>query len=298
MIQAGSITLWVVVMLVIFAVLLTASLQFITRQSHATIIQEQEEQAFAAAEGGVHQTVWLLNSGAKTLSDLNTTTVADEPVANSNGDVVARFTLGFSGIDARGVTVLSTGRDEGQPRVCQIVQARVTRVDSGGFSITGWEHLVSTNCRPAPPVTTGGAAGSPVNPITLDNNNHSGQLQSSQIVHHYTFNAPAGTKFRFIAIGQNFTPTLKLQDSTGVVMAEAGFAHQLAHVRWTGMLYGLQESLRASLQNTGDTSPAGCGAAVYQACILWASTDAGPYYLELGSSTAKVGAFELKTEIQ
>lgn len=284
--EAGAITLWVVVFLVIFAVMLMASLQYVTRQSHATIIQEQEEQAFAAAEAGIHQALWLLNSGAQTSLSLVTTTV-DQEVKNSAGDVLARYNLTFSDERDDHIRVESLGRDAAVSSVCQVVRADIDKVSAGGFVISSWEHAVSGSC-PATTTTT----------IALP-----GQVNDTLIgagfVSYYQFSGQAGDKIRITVESTAFTPQLTLYDPNGDRLAEAGGAFRLAHVRLEARLRQIQDNLRAQL---GGPPTSGCSTNLYILCFPNNINDDFPlpldgiYRLEISSTGPAVGQFTLKTE--
>lgn len=300
--QVGSVTLWVVVFLVIFAILLMASLQFANRQSHATIVQEQEEQAFAAAEGGVHQALWLLNSGTETTTSLEALVVAED-VSNSAGEVVARYSLSFSDVTADQIRVESMGRDAEVPQVCQVIAALLRRAGSGGFVIETWEHSVSADC-----ATPSGPVSAPLIvpiPITLGDTDPSRSLTASTPVQYYTFSGVAGNRIRLKARSSTFTPFLTLTDPTGVPIADAGQAFRLAHVRFEARVRQIQDNLLTSI---GWPGGGGCNSSLYNACIpsdienpdpaisYFGLPQTGAYVLELRSTTPAVGAYTLETE--
>lgn len=300
--QAGSVTLWVVGVLVLFAVLLSASLQFITRQSHATIIQEQEEQAFAAAEGGIHHALWLLNSGSQTIASLPGIVVDREPLTNSTGEVVARFSLRFEAPASDRVTVTATGSDEVQPDICQIIRAQIGPAASGGYAIADWEHLIEADCVPTSP-GVGRLAAAPT-AITLGST-HDAALTDAEPVHDYTFTVSAGDQIRLTVQSSTFTPRLTVTDAAGVVVAQYGEEWQLAHVRYEARLRQIQDSL-TTFAGRG-TDDGGCASSIYTACIprdlegspldaWWSPPADGTYQVEIGIVTGQVGDYRFETE--
>lgn len=288
--EAGAITLWVVVFLVIFAIMLMASLQYVTRQSHETIIQEQEDQAFAAAEAGIHQALWLLNSGTETPLTL-ATTVVENDVTNSTSEVLARYNLTFSDVRSDHIRVESFGRDAAAPQVCQVVRADIDQAAAGGFVISSWEHAVSGSC----PAVAGPAA---TKTIVLGNKDNE-TLTAAKLVSRYQFSGQAGDKIRITVQGTGFTPQLSLFDPKGVLIAEAGGAYRLAHVRLAARLRQIQDNLTAQL---GGPSTKGCSNFLYHMCIPYDINNYfellsdGIFRLEVSSTTLDLGDFELKTE--
>lgn len=287
--EAGAITLWVVVFLVIFAIMLMASLQYVTRQSHETIIQEQEEQAFAAAEAGLHQALWLLNSGGQTPLNLAATEV-DEEVTNSTGEVLARYKLKFSDERDDHIRVESFGRDAAVPSVCQVVRADIDKVAAGGFVISSWEHAVSGACP-----TAGSAAARTVGLPGMAND----ALAAAGSVSYYQFAGQAGDKIRIMVQSTAFTPQLTLYAPSGTLLAEAGGAFRLAHVRLEARWRQIQDNLTAQL---GRVPTTGCSTSLYILCFPYDINDYfvlpqdGNYRLEISSTGSVVGQFRLETE--
>lgn len=299
----GSTTLWVVVFLVIFAVLLAASLQFITRQSHATIVQEQEEQAFAAAEAGLHHTLWLLNSGTATVASLSSTTIVNEPVTNSAGEVVARFSLTFSDVQPTSLTVTALGLDAVRADICQSVTGVISAAPAGGYVLSRWDHTITASC----PAGSGpGGATVTTFPITLINQFIAKALSAGEPIHRYVFSGASGDQVRFKVRSTLFTPLITLRDPAGVVIASAGHEWRLAHVRYEAALFRWQENLLAAVGVPLTSLPsASCLSSIYVACIprniddpnQWYTLPAdGLYQLDLVSSNLTFGSYTLETE--
>lgn len=303
--QRGSATLWAVMFLVIFAVLLSASLQFITRQAHTTIVQEQEEQAFAAAEAGLHHVLWLLNSGTETIPSLSAKTIVHEPVINDAGDVVAHFSLTYSNLQPNGLTVASVGSDAGRVDICQSITGIVSAAPAGGYVLTQWDHTVTANC-PAP-AGSGKSGGSIATfPINLINQLIPKNLSAVEPSHRYVFSGSNGDLIRLKVRSTEFTPLITLKDPAGVVIASAGHEWRLAHVRYEATLRRWQDNL---LAKTGAPLLAvpNCNSSVYLACIPrdiddlneWYTLPVdGLYQLDLVSSNLILGSYSLETEKQ
>ncbi len=307
--QRGSTTLWVVVFLVIFAVLLTASLQFVTRQSHATIVQEQEEQAFAAAEAGLHHVLWLLNSGTETITSLPGKTIVDEPMTNKEGEVVARFSITFSNATPQGIVVTAVGSDAVRADICQSINADIAATPAGGYIFTRWDHILSPVC-----ATAAGSA-AVLDPaggriittsLSLQEHNLTKPLEAAETVHRYIISVdpkdvPADIRIKVSS--NSFTPALSLKDPSGTEVAYAGQEWRLAHVRYEAAVRRWQENLTASI-GRGLGGPT-CDSSQYLACIprdleshnTWFTlVSPGLYQLDITSVDTTRGTYTLKTE--
>lgn len=283
-------------MLVIFASLLAAALQFINRQSHATILQEQTEQAFAAAEGGLHHVVWLLNSGEEAMTTLPG--ILNEPMTNSAGETVATFFLSFSGVSASSITVTAVGRDGGVPDICQVIIARVVASPAGGYSLSDWNHQGGADCASAP----GASASSPgivTTSIALDTPQQTvdKSFSAQDLVHRYMVAGKAGQQVQFKVKSNAFTPTLVLKDSAGTAIAYAGQEWQLAHVRYQAAVLAWRENMTAFIGRPPVDDV--CRSSVYTACIprdatTWLTLpEDGLYQLEITSIDDTRGDYSL-----
>ena len=140
--------LLVLMLLIVFIVMMSAILRYVIRQSHETIDQEQEEQAFNAADSGVSYVYWLLDpaGGQNGMVDIGeiTQTVRDE-----EDRAIGTFTIGDINVDTstNKITFSSTGRDINLPDRCQVIQVtmRPQAVDEP-FIITDWDHQVGYPC--------------------------------------------------------------------------------------------------------------------------------------------------------
>lgn len=304
----GSTTLWVVVFLVIFSVLLTASLQFINRQSHATIVQEQEDQAFAAAEAGIHHVLWLLNSGTQTISSLTRETIVNEPITNSTDEIVARFSITFSEVTASSVSVTSVGSDATRLDVCQSITADIQTTSAGGFVVSRWDNAVTPVCAAATVASSsaGDDIGVATATLALQDQTVVKPLTATEATHRYIISVlpvDVPVDVRIKVRSTSFTPTISLRDPSGVEVAYAGQEWSLAHVRYEATLRRWQESLSTSIR--GGTRGPTCDSSQYLACIpadlethgTWFTLSSpGLYQLDVSSIDSTRGTYTLETD--
>ncbi|HBE90741.1 MAG: hypothetical protein A3E37_02085 [Candidatus Andersenbacteria bacterium RIFCSPHIGHO2_12_FULL_46_9] len=144
--QAGGVMLLVLIIMIIFIVIASATLRYVIRQSHETIDQEQEEQAFNAADSGVSYVYWLLDpaGGQKVVTDIQavTKTVYDDLDA-----AIGTFTIDDIVTDTNEIEFTSTGRDIALPDRCQVIQVRLRQVEANERHVlTDWDNLVGYPC--------------------------------------------------------------------------------------------------------------------------------------------------------
>lgn len=149
--KSGSITLIVLLMLIVFVLIFTASIQFIARQSRELTDQEQEEQAFGLADSGVQYTLWLLspNGGNRTPTDLQSNppaTLTDHAVHDADGSALGTFTVTLTSADSGSLALTSTGYDAVKTNRCQTITARLQRSTTGQYKITQWDNHVGYAC--------------------------------------------------------------------------------------------------------------------------------------------------------
>lgn len=158
--QRGGILLLVLLMLLILMIISAASVRFIVRQAHQTVLQEQEEQAFAIADAGVNYTVWLLaatggNFTPQQLVASPPPSTKNHPVTDATGETIGKFDIFFGPACTDSLEFRSVGYDAGQPTLCQVVNGKVQQFTSGEFKLITWDHLLGYPCtqgyQPPPP---------------------------------------------------------------------------------------------------------------------------------------------------
>lgn len=245
--QRGSITALVLVMMIVLGVILAASMQFIARQSHQTIVQEQEEQAFAAAEAGVQHVLWLLHAegGGHTVDTLHSSppsTLRDHPLTTAGGEVLAYFTVTTEAPVGGRLKMRSEGRDASLQALCQTIEAEV--VQSGAnVSLVSWNHRPTTACGLSSTARAVRhlrfAAGQPT--VVVKEMEESGPL----VPHTYAFAGRAGERVQVQVLGATTQPYVVLRDDQQVELAAAGYWPATADTRIAYVADTIRASLRA-----------------------------------------------------
>lgn len=144
--QVGGVMLLVLMLMIVFIVIASATLRYVIRQSHETIDQEQEEQAFNAADSGVAYVYWLLDpaGGQKVPADIAETTRA---VYDDSDAEIGTFTINDIITNTDEIEFTSTGRDTELTERCQVIKVRLRQpVDNERYILTDWDHLVGYPC--------------------------------------------------------------------------------------------------------------------------------------------------------
>lgn len=245
--QRGSITALVLVMMIVLAVILAASMQFIARQSHQTIVQEQEEQAFAAAEAGIQHVLWLLHpdGGGYTVDTLHSSQPAslrDHPLTTAGGDVLAYFTVTTQTPTGGRLKTRSEGRDASLQALCQTIDVEVAQVGSA-VSLVSWNHRPTTECGSGSTVAAikplRFVAGQPT--VTVQE-----RVESSQVTHHtYAFAGVAGEQVQLQVVSEAGQPYVILRDTQRVELATAGYGAVTTQTRLAYVADTIGASLRA-----------------------------------------------------
>jgi len=159
--QRGGVMLLVLVLLIVFIVMMSATLRYVIRQSHETVDQEQEEQAFNAADAGISYALWLLNPNLHD-PDINPfdirqmaqnphdTVVTNHPVQDDNGMLIGTFTFDDLNSVQPGHNYMnfrSIGQDAVLTDRCQAIRATLREVVSGEpYVVVSWDHQVGYPC--------------------------------------------------------------------------------------------------------------------------------------------------------
>lgn len=136
-------------LLLVFLIILGASVRAVSRQARETTNQVQEEQAFHLAEAGVQYTLWLLDPDGGGYLPAALPPVTAHPVIDAAGKTVGTFFLVFSNGQPDSVTVTSIGKDAVIMNRCQTIVADIAASD-GVYRVVSWDHLVSTGCTGGP----------------------------------------------------------------------------------------------------------------------------------------------------
>lgn len=152
--QRGGILLLVLLMLLVFMIISVAGLRFIVRQSHQTVLQEQEEQAFAIADAGVSYTMWLLSAAGGNFTPQQL--VASPPpsarnhsLTNTAGETIGKFDVFYGPACSDYLEFRSIGYDMVKTDLCQVVTGKVQQFTSGEFKLIKWDHLLGYPCNQA-----------------------------------------------------------------------------------------------------------------------------------------------------
>ncbi|MDP3997965.1 MAG: hypothetical protein U1C49_00480 [Candidatus Andersenbacteria bacterium] len=144
--QRGGITLLVLVTMIVLAIIVAVSVQFISGQTSQLTNKKQEQQAFGLADAGVQYAIWLLaeNGGHKKPADLEG---VHRDIKGTDGQVMGFFDLSGVAVDSNGnITFTSTGKDIIKQNICQIVDVRLSINVEGDYKITGWNQRPGNKC--------------------------------------------------------------------------------------------------------------------------------------------------------
>jgi hypothetical protein len=144
--QAGGIMLLVLVLLIVSIAIMSAMLRYVSRQSHETVDQEQEEQAFNAADSGVSYVLWLLDpdGGGEVPTSVST---MSRVVYDDLGEPIGTFTIDDIVADTGVITFTSTGRHIALTNRCQAIVVELKQREAGAqYIATNWDHQVGYPC--------------------------------------------------------------------------------------------------------------------------------------------------------
>lgn len=171
----GTVTLVVLLMLVLFALITIASIQFIARQSHDTTGQEVVGKSFGLADSGVQFILWMIRQDQINVPDpldpdsypasfvqVNPIDYLEEVSQREDGkyvkgvieddpsDVVGQFEAKLKSIneDRDQLTVTIMGRDYQREIECQTVDVEYKKdtSDPPVFQIVDWEYVYGSKC--------------------------------------------------------------------------------------------------------------------------------------------------------
>jgi len=237
--KRGSITLYVLIMMIVFVIITSATIQFVSRQSHQTTDQEQEEQAFALADAGVQYVLWLLtlaNPGPPiagyspadlTSNEDITAQLTNHVITDADGVAIGKYSVNVVVEDTSTVHVKSIGRSTGRSDLCQVINATYKKPINDNFRLTAWDHEVGYNC----PEQINGC-----DVINLDvgdsipNNlkessctpiSHNAGVTTANPAHFYKISGNSDTDVQIEVASSNFTPHITLIDINGDTPAGA-----------------------------------------------------------------------------
>lgn len=152
-VDQGGVLLLVVMLMIVFIAMMTYTLRFVVRQSHETINQEQEEQAFWAADSGVSYALWLLDGGNKVPGDFTTplpsftALITDHAVTDDLGQQIGSFSLvDIVEVDST-LQLRSIGKDVNLSNRCQSIEVGLRQLQPGEpYVVTQWNHQVGYPC--------------------------------------------------------------------------------------------------------------------------------------------------------
>jgi hypothetical protein len=148
--EQGGVLLLVMVIMIVFIAMTTYTLRFVVRQSHETVNQEQEEQAFGAADSGVSYTLWLLNpsGGNYDTGDIAAlSAITDHPVTDNLGRQIGTFSLVDIVAGTRFLQLRSVGKDAVLSNKCQTIFVKLRQLELGEpYVVTQWDHQVGVSC--------------------------------------------------------------------------------------------------------------------------------------------------------
>lgn len=217
--ERGAITLFVVVMLLVFVIIMAASIQYISRQANQVTNSEIENQAIGIADTGVQYTLWLLDreGGNLTPTDLiqnKPPETVNHAVADNNNKTLGSFTINYDGLDASGnLSLHSYGQVAiADKDICQTIAATISPFIGGVYRITSWSHLPGNTC-------PGTVFGCTTQPLPFDVT-HEGNLTGSDCVSPgntlpadiYTFDGTANQVVQIDVTSFDFNPYLALLD--------------------------------------------------------------------------------------
>lgn len=158
--QHGGILILTLMTLIVFALIATAIMGYLNRQTKATIRSTQVEQAFHAADAGVQYTQWLLNQTETTPEQLTAappSSTTSYPLTDANDTTIAHFNLTFYNASESQLSVLARGYDATLTTLCQTITATLSQPNpEEKFILTSWQHVLGTDCNSvgAPPPPT------------------------------------------------------------------------------------------------------------------------------------------------
>ena len=148
--EQGGVLILVLVLMIVFIVIATYSLRFIVRQSHEIINQENEEQAFWAADSGVSYAAWLLAPGGGNISPnqiVNADGITDHIITDDLGRMVGMFDLVDIVSGDQTIELRSVGFGTAAINSCQTIAAELRQLRAGDpYVITQWNHEVGEGC--------------------------------------------------------------------------------------------------------------------------------------------------------
>lgn len=147
--KAGSVTVMVLVLLVVFIIIGSAIMQYIARQSHQTTDATNRARAFGLADAGVTYAQWLLDGegGDKLPEELLQS--PPEGAINHNveagGKIAGHFSTHFLAAAADTLQLRAVGRDNLRTDLCQVVLADIRQTNDGWKTIT-WDQQAGYPC--------------------------------------------------------------------------------------------------------------------------------------------------------
>jgi Tfp pilus assembly protein PilX len=143
--EAGSILLLVLVLLLSFGIMFVAFARLVGLGSHQATVQEQDNQAFHAAEAGVNYALWYINQSGVDPNSL--VSVTDWPVRNPmTQEIIGEFDITYE-VQSNGAETtiigLVAGRDPVLTTRTETIEVELWSSSSevGSFGIRRWQHL-------------------------------------------------------------------------------------------------------------------------------------------------------------
>lgn len=142
--------LLVLMIMIVFIAMTTFTLRYVVRQAHETVNQEQEEQAFWAADSGVSYTTWLLapSGGGYTPDQISGLgTISNHAVRDDLNQQIGSFSL-VDIVSGTGIIELrSIGKDITLTNRCQSIAVQLRQLELGEpYVVTKWNHQVGYLC--------------------------------------------------------------------------------------------------------------------------------------------------------
>jgi len=139
--------LLVLIIMIVFVVMMTYTLRFIVRQSHETINQTQEEQAFGVADSGVSYAYWLLDPAGGNYIPATFPAIIDHVVTDDLGQQIGTFSFVDVATGTGFVQLRSIGKDASLVDKCQSIAIELRQLQAGEpYMITQWNHQVGSLC--------------------------------------------------------------------------------------------------------------------------------------------------------
>jgi hypothetical protein len=156
----GTITLVILLMLVVFALILGASIQFISRQSHETTNQEVIGKSFGLADTGAQNVLWILrqewiyfqdeggiDQQVRPVDYLKLGTFAREVRDDGEAEVIGKFEADVTeDQDQDYIKMRIRGQNLNLDAQCQTLDVEYRRDAGGKFQITDWEYVPGVSC--------------------------------------------------------------------------------------------------------------------------------------------------------